>query len=245
MTEKNSRPPEGAPGTENLRNEEIEEKDMDTIIDESFIVPPDYLKGNDEKSEYNLKIPEGTDEFNIDGFSDINDKYNKFAWGKDESKQIRAKRWLEAVWDEKRGLYTQARYKGGRKAYDKYTGDIRARGREIYHEAISQINKRGSVHELPVKEKTETMTLEKFEATLTDYISSDSLSRSEIMGWNLRQLKQGKNTEPKFRLAVMYENEQAKNGKKEKVYVGTYEEIIEKFERDLELLDSNLKVVDL
>ena len=240
MTEKNSRPPEGTPGTENLHNEKTEEKDMDTIIDESFIVPPDYLKGNDEKSEYNLKIPEGTDEFNIDGFSDINDKYNKFAWGKDESKQIRAKRWLEAVWDLERGLYIKARFKGGRKAYDKYAGDIRARGREIYHEAISQRNKPGSVVEFPVQEKSETMTQKKFDAILTGYINSDPTFRSEIDGLKLRELKQGK-----FRLAVMYKNEQAKKGKKEKVYVGTYEEIVEEFERDLELLDSNLKVVDL
>lgn len=219
MTEKHSRPPEGAIEREKPKQ-----------------LPVDVLRGNGTEAPWN--------EHNkySDNFGDINDPHNDDAWTDDGSGQTKAERWLVADWDGEK--YINIRFKDIN-AYYKRGGDIISAGRAAYKEIIEKRARGASVRELPVREASGVMTLEKFNAILTDFTSTDSLSRSEIVDWNLRQLKQGKKSEPKFKLTVAYENELAKKGKKEKVYVGTYEEIIEKFGKDLELLDSNLRVVDL
>jgi hypothetical protein len=202
-------------------------------------LPKDALRGDDKemkKGEHWKIAADG--QLRVPYIGDLNDMDNSDAWTTDETGEIKAKRWVVAVWDEERKLYTEA-WAIDYDAFIKYFTDINARGKKIQDEIFLK-KKDAPVHGLLGREKSESMTLDKFRVLLSDIIDSNESLRSEIE-WNIasKPFKFEQGTVPEFVLTVKYNNEWFKKVPKVRQFKGTYESIAKNFNKELARLGSD------
>lgn len=206
---------------------------------------PQFEEAEQEKNEekvYEFFIND-KGELAIDGFGDINNPYNEDARSPDEQTGInKIDRWLETEKNAE-GEYIKARFKD-RGAYDKHVRELLTRGQAATRKLHKGIVERLTGRRI-ARAETAVVNLEGFTKQLSDFIDSDPELRGQIYGWDLKQLKSRKNADAQYRLTVYFESDWAKSGKKKKNFVGSYKEVRNAFERELDKLAQPLKVVEV
>lgn len=196
----------------------------------------------EQEKKWDFQIDE-KGELRIEGMGDINNPFNEDARSPDEEIGMsKIDRWLETEQDEK-GRYIKARFID-KAAFDRYIISALRQGEALTKKLHKNIVERLTGPRIK-KEAAASNNLEEFTKQLSDFIDSNSELRGQIFGWDLKQLKGRKNSDAQFRLTVYFENDWAKSGKKKKNFVGTYSEIIDAFERELDKLALPLRVVEV
>lgn len=199
-------------------------------------------ENGEQERVFDFVADEKTGELRVPNFGDINEPYNSDARDPDpETGLSKIERWLEVVPDPgKPGKYLKARFTD-KAAFDHYCIEQLRRGRKI----ATEITKRSAEHMgKMLRQIKEQVSLHDFVTQLSEYIDSDPELRSQILGWDLKQLKNKPNEPSKFRLTIVFEYHLHKSGKKKKNFVGTYNEVIDGFENELDKINAPLRAVE-